>query len=179
MTFNYHGVVELRTRNRLHVIRNKGTQALFNIFAEFLVGNTTRMTELKSIQLFRGREDELLLPTTSYVDAMVSHKIPLKSQQTQLIDDKKTLDLMGLSDKVNIYGATFYTTIKQEFLIEKTAVRGSAYSLGLFSGSTLLAVIDFDWEVYNNICNGGRADVKWTMVVSNSVLPEKSEQEKD
>lgn len=168
MTFRYNGLVQIRTRNKLHIIHNRGSQDLFNTIAEFLVGNTTRMTDMKTIQIFRGKAEDLLRSTTSYIDVMVSHKIPLKSQQTQLLDDD-TLKIMGLPKGTNIYGATFYTTIKPEYLVE-TSAQNSQYSVGLFSGSTLLAVIDLDWQVYSNVCEGGRADVKWTMALSNTIV---------
>ena len=155
MTFNYQGIVHIKTKRNVHVIHNLGAQALFNIFAEFLVGNTTRMTDTKSIQLFYGTPAELLNSSTAHQDAVVSHKIPLKSQQIECMD--KT---------TNAYGATFYTTVKQEFLIEKTA-QHTDYSAGLFSGNILLAMIGFKKDVYEDIINGGRADIKWTMMLSN------------
>lgn len=155
MTFNYQGIVHIKTKRKMHVIHNLGSQALFNMVAEFLVGNITRMTDTKSIQLFHGTPAELLNSSTDYQDHLVSHKIPLKSQQLEC-QDKTT----------NAYGATFYTTVKQEFLIEKTA-KHSDYSAGLFSGDTLLAVIGFTKDVYEEILNGGRADIKWTMMLSN------------
>ena len=153
MTFMYQGIVHIKTKKKEHIIHNLGAQALFNLFAEFLVGNVTKMTDTKSIQIFRGTSQDLISSSTAHQEVMVSHKIPLKSQQTERTDN-------------GTYAATFYTTIKQEFLVEKTA-QYNDYSIGLFSGSTLLAVITFDKNVYNDILNGGRADVKWKMMLSN------------
>lgn len=163
MTFTYQGIVHIKTKRKVHVIHNLGAQSLFNIFAEFLVGNTTRMTDTKSIQIFYGTPAELLTSSTTHQDALVSHKIPLKSQQTECIE--KT---------TNAYGATFYTTVKQEFLIEKTAQHND-YSVGLFAGNVLLAVIGFKKDVYEDILNGGRADIKWTMMLSNQVKVQSEE----
>lgn len=156
MTFTYEGIVQIKTRNKVHTIHNRGSQALFNLFAEFLVGNTIKMTDTKSIQVFYGAPSEVLNSSTTYVDAVVSHKIPLKSQQIECLDKTK-----------NAYGSTFYTTIKQEFLTEKTPSH-SDYSVGLFAGNVLLAVIGLTKSVYEDILNGGRAEVKWTMMLSNT-----------
>lgn len=163
MTFTYQGIVHITTKKNVYVIHNLGAQSLFNTFAEFLVGNVTRMTDTKSIQIFGGSPAELLTSSVAHQNAVVSHKIPLKSQQTECID--KT---------TNAYGATFYTTVKQEFLIEKTTQHND-YSVGLFSGNTLLAVIGFNKDVYKDILNGGRADIKWTMMLSNQVKPQAEE----
>ena len=154
----YHGKVVISTQNKEQVIRNNGTVNLFNLVSKFLC------SELSG-------NIEQYLPT--YVMLYMSHASMIQASPTTSSHSKEALlnvfiPVVRYTDPLSPKEANFDFSITKDQL-DQFGREGDDMTLALVSGDkkNIIATIEFSSSVYNIIANGGKANVKWIMSISN------------
>lgn len=157
MNLIYKGDVEVTIDHKKYKLKNHGTEHLFRLFANTLIGGNVSPTSLPFYIMLYNEESSSIRQnpyTQSYISNQLLNKYVLVHKYTYAQD--------------NIHYAVFDTNITPDYR-NTNEVEESSVTLALISQDKLsiLAAVDFDYDHLAYLNLGNSIIIKWKMYVDN------------
>ena len=158
----YSGQLEIETKTKKAVAKNHGTSNLFRLFSVMLCKEDFKLRSLPTY---------FMLYESDYATILDNPETNAAAHQNKKLF-RVYLDIQSnySSFENNAHHANFISTVDSSILVSTQQLTSSTnLSLALVDADKkhILAVVEFDRDVYNIIRNGGQAVIRWSLTVSN------------
>lgn len=153
----YTGKLITTTKTKRQLTYNSGTINLFKLFSRILC-----------IEEFNGDDLPCYLMLYSDVPSMILGKPTVMDQRGREILREYVPINSYVSETNNNFQSNFVSSVDSTYVRDKSKVyRDLTLALVDQKKQNILAVVEFDVDVYNTVRNGGQAGLHWILEVSN------------